>query len=136
VRDRQTCIDCGKVSPETDTNYTLISAQFGWRLSKRRGPTGDFVVEWRCAECWRDHKKKHGDTSADGPSRSSAMHRAVTERTSERAIRTVSVEKKPLSGGGGGAAPVRSSRPPPRSSNPPSNGTTSDPPTTPRSRRT
>jgi Mrp family chromosome partitioning ATPase len=26
VRDRQTCVGCGKKSPETETNYTLISA--------------------------------------------------------------------------------------------------------------
>jgi hypothetical protein len=58
MRDRQVCIDCGKKSPETETNYTLISAQFGWRLSRRRAANGDFIVEWRCAECWRDHKKK------------------------------------------------------------------------------
>ena len=27
------CIDCGTTSPSTDTNYTLISARHGWRLT-------------------------------------------------------------------------------------------------------
>jgi hypothetical protein len=58
MRDRQTCIDCGKQSPETETNYTLISAQFGWRLTRRKTESGDFVVEWRCPDCWRKHKQK------------------------------------------------------------------------------
>jgi hypothetical protein len=130
VRDRQTCIDCGKVSPETDTNYTLISAQFGWRLSRRRAPGGDFVVEWRCAECWRDHKKKHGDAAAEPrETRPSSMNNRAP---SERLLRpAAAVEKKSV----GGGSNVRSSRPPPRSSNPPVSGVTSDPPTSPRSRR-
>jgi hypothetical protein len=70
MRDRQNCIDCGKQSPETETNYTLISAQFGWRLSRRRDRNGDFIVEWRCAECWRDHKKKtDAEALAGGPAK-------------------------------------------------------------------
>jgi len=57
VRDRQTCVGCGKKSPETETNYTLISAQFGWRLTRYRGADGSLVIEWRCPSCWREYKR-------------------------------------------------------------------------------
>ena len=57
MREKQTCIACGKSSPETETNYTLISAQFGWRLTRFRKPDGTIVIEWRCADCWEDYKK-------------------------------------------------------------------------------
>ncbi len=60
MRDRQTCIGCGKKSPETETNYTLISAQFGWRLTRYKDPDGTIVIEWRCPTCWRDYKKAKG----------------------------------------------------------------------------
>jgi hypothetical protein len=70
MRDRQTCIGCGKKSPETETNYTLISAQFGWRLTRFRTPAGAIVIEWRCPACWREYKKAKGDSpgtsSSDG----------------------------------------------------------------------
>jgi len=56
--DRQTCIDCGGLSPETETNYTLISSQFGWRLTRTRLPNGTFVVEWRCPVCWKGYKQR------------------------------------------------------------------------------
>jgi hypothetical protein len=65
VRDRQTCVGCGKKSPETETNYTLISAQFGWRLTRYQGPDGSLVVEWRCPSCWRDFKRAR--TAATSP---------------------------------------------------------------------
>ncbi|HEX3344685.1 MAG TPA: hypothetical protein VHS09_08945 [Polyangiaceae bacterium] len=57
VRDRQTCVGCGKKSPETETNYTLISAQFGWRLTRYKSADGALIVEWRCPTCWRDYKR-------------------------------------------------------------------------------
>lgn len=68
MRDRQTCIGCGKKSPETETNYTLISAQFGWRLTRYRNPEGAIVIEWRCPACWREYKKAKGDSSATSSS--------------------------------------------------------------------
>jgi len=70
MRDRQTCIGCGKKSPETETNYTLISAQFGWRLTRYRNPEGIIVIEWRCPSCWREYKKTKGPdapASISGP---------------------------------------------------------------------
>jgi hypothetical protein len=57
MRDRQECIGCGTLSPETETNYTLISAQFGWRLVRERLPDGTFRVEWRCPDCWKRYKQ-------------------------------------------------------------------------------
>jgi len=32
-RSVQTCVDCNAQSPQTETNFTLISARYGWRLS-------------------------------------------------------------------------------------------------------
>lgn len=57
-RPRSTCVGCGKESPETETNYTLISAQFGWRLARRPGPDGTLMAEWRCPSCWREFKAR------------------------------------------------------------------------------
>ena len=57
MQERQVCVGCGKKSPETETNYTLISAQFGWRLSRTRSPDGSTLIEWRCPTCWREYKK-------------------------------------------------------------------------------
>ena len=53
----QTCVRCGKSPPETNTDYTLISAQFGWRLTRARRDDGVNILEWRCPECWLEHKK-------------------------------------------------------------------------------
>ncbi|HEY8039182.1 MAG TPA: hypothetical protein VIF15_05280 [Polyangiaceae bacterium] len=65
MRDRQTCVGCGKKSPETETNYTLISAQFGWRLTRYKSPEGALVVEWRCPTCWRDYKRTRASAAGD-----------------------------------------------------------------------
>ncbi len=69
MRERQTCVDCGKLSPETETNYTLISSQFGWRLSRSKKDDGTFDVEWRCPDCWREHKRAKGETEETPPPR-------------------------------------------------------------------
>lgn len=57
MSESHTCISCGKKSPATNTDYTLISAQFGWRLLRARLPDGGIEMEWRCPECWREYKK-------------------------------------------------------------------------------
>ena len=54
------CVDCGAASPVTETNYTLISPAFGWRLCKRFDASGERVLEWRCPNCWERYKKKRG----------------------------------------------------------------------------
>jgi hypothetical protein len=72
--DRQVCIDCGTLSPETETNYTLISSQFGWRLTRTRTIDGQFNVEWRCPACWKEHKRlKQAAEEARGESRGSSV---------------------------------------------------------------
>jgi hypothetical protein len=118
MRDRQTCIDCGKQSPETETNYTLISAQFGWRLSRRRDKNGDFIVEWRCAECWREHKKK-----MDNEAPSATQHKTLADKQ-ESARRPVP-PPLPRRSSSSTLAAAKSSRPPSKippstSSRPPS----------------
>lgn len=80
----QTCVDCGSKSPETDTNYTLISAQHGWRLHRGRTPDGQLVMEWRCPTCWRKFKDANGmpDSSRTAGGRDSA--RSFFARASRR----------------------------------------------------
>ncbi|MGH7440861.1 MAG: hypothetical protein ACRENE_34725, partial [Polyangiaceae bacterium] len=60
--EREHCADCGKEAPQTETNYTLISAQFGWRLTRSKAPDGSILAQWRCASCWREFKKKQPGT--------------------------------------------------------------------------
>jgi hypothetical protein len=50
------CVDCKLIQPKTDTNYTLISPKFGWRLTKTTDANGTRKMEWRCPECWARHK--------------------------------------------------------------------------------
>lgn len=57
MTDPITCIDCGANAPDTNTQHTLISKSFGWRLSRRAGPGGRMLLEWRCPSCWREHKE-------------------------------------------------------------------------------
>jgi hypothetical protein len=61
------CVDCHKVSPETDTAYTLMGTQFGWRLTRSKTTDGSLLLEWRCAECWAIYKRKPEATTAVGP---------------------------------------------------------------------
>ena len=52
------CHDCGQLSPETRTSYTLIGAAHGWRLVRRVDKFGEIVLEWRCPACWELHKQR------------------------------------------------------------------------------
>ena len=61
MTDRQTCVDCNAQSPETETENTLISAQHGWRLTRRPLPGGALTIEWRCPVCWRAHRARQGE---------------------------------------------------------------------------
>jgi hypothetical protein len=54
---RQHCVDCGVLSPETETNYTLISARYGWRLTRKVDATGRSQMEWRCPRCWEAFRR-------------------------------------------------------------------------------
>ena len=62
MRERQTCVGCHLLSPETETNYTLISAQFGWRLARKPTADGTMSIEWRCPACWRTYRAGLGGT--------------------------------------------------------------------------
>jgi hypothetical protein len=67
-RKAHVCCDCRTRAPETDTNYTLISSRYGWRLSRNVAADGTFSVEWRCPRCWERHKqtKLPSSTPRDG----------------------------------------------------------------------
>ncbi len=52
----QTCVDCGAKSPQTETNYTLISSRYGWRLSLENRPDGRRSSAWRCPLCWERYR--------------------------------------------------------------------------------
>ena len=55
------CTGCGVHAPQTDTDYTLISSRFGWRV--RRYVEGDEpITEWWCPACWAELKR-----TTDGP---------------------------------------------------------------------
>lgn len=56
-RKQPTCVDCGAVAPATGTNYTLISPQHGWRLT-RAVVHGRKVMEWRCPACFSRLRSK------------------------------------------------------------------------------
>ena len=55
MHERETCIDCGDRSPETNEDHTLTSSM-GWRLTRERRPSGQVCAVWRCKGCWEKHK--------------------------------------------------------------------------------
>jgi hypothetical protein len=78
MNERQTCVDCGARSPPTETNYTLISARFGWRLARSIRADGTLLIEWRCPTCWDKYKAVRG---AGVVAPQAATSRASTPRT-------------------------------------------------------
>jgi hypothetical protein len=63
VTKRETCIDCRKLSPEAETDNTLISSRIGWRLTRSKGSDGTVAFEWRCPTCWTAHKRSRTEVS-------------------------------------------------------------------------
>ena len=55
VHNQETCFDCGKLSPPTNTEITLTTS-FGWRMVRRSDDQGELKSEWRCAACWARFK--------------------------------------------------------------------------------
>jgi uncharacterized C2H2 Zn-finger protein len=53
------CVDCGLEPPKTETNYTLVSQQHGWRLTRTKTDEG-FVTTLRCPACWAKFKASGG----------------------------------------------------------------------------
>jgi hypothetical protein len=52
------CVECGAVAPPTETAHTLIGPPHGWRLTRTPTDEGQELLEWRCAECWRQRKAR------------------------------------------------------------------------------
>jgi hypothetical protein len=57
------CRDCGATAPASDTNYTVVTSRYGWRLThgtldvnapERSEPISS--VEWRCPSCWQRYQ--------------------------------------------------------------------------------
>lgn len=53
---RKRCSECHHLAPATDSNFTLISFQHGWRLSFDTDESGRRLSIWRCPRCWKAHK--------------------------------------------------------------------------------
>ncbi|WP_437781040.1 hypothetical protein [Sorangium sp. So ce1097] len=51
-------MDCGASAPKTETNYTLISSRYGWRLTRTADANGRRVMEWRCPSCYTRYRAK------------------------------------------------------------------------------
>ncbi|AUX39095.1 uncharacterized protein SOCE26_004770 [Sorangium cellulosum] len=51
-RPAQRCVDCSTPAPKTETNYTLISSRYGWRLTRTLDAHGRRMMEWRCPACY------------------------------------------------------------------------------------
>lgn len=45
------CVGCGVDAPDDAGELTLISARYGWRLTRRRDAGGGVSFEWRCPTC-------------------------------------------------------------------------------------
>ncbi|HEY4104589.1 MAG TPA: hypothetical protein VGM44_11895, partial [Polyangiaceae bacterium] len=57
------CTGCRARAPRTESNYTLISAQHGWRLTTHLSKNGDRIAEWCCPTCWLAYRKAGGKLS-------------------------------------------------------------------------
>jgi hypothetical protein len=67
------CVNCMKRSPETDSDYTLLSSQHGWRLMRTKAASGVVLREWRCPSCWGDFKRAHPEISSGVSARPSSV---------------------------------------------------------------
>jgi hypothetical protein len=65
VDRRFVCADCGTLAPAVNDEdaSTLISMQYGWRITRRARPGEEPVVEARCAVCWA---KRRGSVGTSG----------------------------------------------------------------------
>ena len=59
---RNTCVGCGAISPPAQNNYSLITARFGWRLTRNVDGAGHRILEWRCRDCWTKWKNASDET--------------------------------------------------------------------------
>jgi hypothetical protein len=68
AKTRQRCNRCKKIAPDTKTNYTLISVQYGWRMTRIRCEDGTFDVLWHCPQCWPHFKASKAPAGSSGQS--------------------------------------------------------------------
>ncbi len=68
MKNTYECCDCRARSPDVETEYTLISSRFGWRLTRRIARDGALSLEWRCPGCWGRYKQAQSilTTPSDG----------------------------------------------------------------------
>src|SRR5579872_3339909 len=111
--ERQTCVDCGILSPETDTNYTLIGSRHGWRLTRRIESDGSAVAEWRCPPCWRAYK---GSSDEKAPPSTERFPQTRPASETRRASAPVSDEPDPTLVTGTAPPKRRSRSSPPKAS--------------------
>jgi hypothetical protein len=50
------CVGCGVAAPQAETNYTLVSSRYGWRLTIVNDAAGRKSSELRCPTCWARHR--------------------------------------------------------------------------------
>lgn len=50
------CSVCRMKSPETTTNYTLISTRHAWRMILDQRPDGRRDPIWFCPKCWQKRR--------------------------------------------------------------------------------
>lgn len=98
MHTRPTCVDCKVEAPETNTDYTLISAE-GWRLARRLLSDGTVSFEWRCAACWAKHKERLGLSTgshrASLPDSSNPSEREVSAPASSKRLHPPDSKKPP-----------------------------------------
>ena len=88
MSDRPNCVDCAAIAPETNTSHTLISASFGWRLTRKQMKDGSYRAEWRCANCWRKHKEAAQNAPESGTKGAESMPRQAAAAPARAATTT------------------------------------------------
>ena len=93
---RHTCVGCGKHSPETETEFTLISAKYGWRVVRARPEAaGAASLEWRCPACWTAYKKAKLEGGESAPDSSPAPQSRRSWTSEEEPLGVPPSDKKP-----------------------------------------
>lgn len=72
---QQVCSLCRAVSPVTQTNYTLISSKYQWRMEVISGADGQKEPRWYCPDCWQKLKQIRGASAPSRPSISLEVER-------------------------------------------------------------
>lgn len=79
---RYACVDCRARAPEVETEYTLISSRFGWRLTRKIDRDGSTQLEWRCPTCWARRKQEKAMAMTPGEGVPSSSEPASSQRDS------------------------------------------------------